>query len=257
MSGLRHSPIKEGPAAEPLRRDGAHRCPSQPAQRAGPCEILAPLGAGGMGTMRAPSLHGRNLPKPSASRDDQAAAFLPQVRINTMPPKFVDVLMLGRCLHEFSWPRRGSDGDYYQVCLLCAAEYKYDWKTMRRTGRIEHAIPETGIRRSHPRQKRPSWVPRARRIKLEIPIRYRINKTSSWYEGTIENISQSGLLFLGPQRLPVNALIEVVFCMPKEISGHKDSNVVCQGRVLRAKALSETDDKFTLAASIIDYKFIH
>ena len=47
-----------------------------------------------------------------------------------MPQKLMDVLMLGRCSHEFSWPRRGGDGNYYQVCLLCAAEYKYDWTTM-------------------------------------------------------------------------------------------------------------------------------
>ena len=54
-----------------------------------------------------------------------------------MAQKLMDVLRLGRCSHEFSWPRRQDDGDYYQVCLLCAAEYKYDWKTMRRTERLE------------------------------------------------------------------------------------------------------------------------
>jgi len=179
--------------------------------------------------------------------------------------------MLGRCMHEFSWPRRSKEGDYYQVCLLCAAEYKYDWATMRRTERVERT-PETGVRRSHPREKRPSWTPRARRLKLEIPARYRVNKTSSWYEGTIENISQSGVLFFGPQQLPVNALIEMVFVMPEEISGQKDSNVVCQGRVMRAKsgpesrapeaaasdsAASGEQRQYSLAASIVDYKFIH
>jgi hypothetical protein len=181
-----------------------------------------------------------------------------------MPQKFMDVLMLGRCSHEFSWPRRAADGDFYQVCLLCAAEYKYDWDTMRRTERVEHK-PETGIRRSHAREKRPSWVPRARRLKLDIPLRYRVNKTSTWYEGIIENISQSGVLFNGPQPLPVNALIEMVFEMPEEISGQKNSNVVCQGRVMRAKgtakeAPEETnneDGSIGLAASIVDYKFIH
>ncbi len=175
-----------------------------------------------------------------------------------MPQKIMDVLMLGRCSHEFSWPRRGADGEYYQVCLLCAAEYKYDWATMRRTERVEHAKPETGIRRSHPREKRPSWVPRARRLKLDIPLRYRVNKTSSWYEGIIENISQSGVLFIGPAELPVNALIEMVFEMPEEISGQKNSNVVCQGRVMRTKDTPELEEgKAGLAASIVDYKFIH
>jgi hypothetical protein len=67
--------------------------------------------------------------------------------VTTMPQKIMDVLMLGRCSHEFSWPRRGGDGEYYQVCLLCAAEYKYDWATMRRTQRLEHAKPENTMRR--------------------------------------------------------------------------------------------------------------
>jgi len=174
-----------------------------------------------------------------------------------MPQKIMDVLMLGRCSHEFSWPRRGSDGDYYQVCLLCAAEYKYDWTTMRRTERVEHNKPDTVIRRSHTREKRPSWVPRARRLRLDIPLRYRVNNTSTWFEGIVENISQSGILFHGPQPLPVNALIEMVFEMPEEISGQKNSNVVCQGRVMRAKEAAKSEDNPMLAASIVDYTFIH
>ena len=173
-----------------------------------------------------------------------------------MPQKFMDVLMLGRCSHEFSWPRRGTDGDYYQVCLLCAAEYKYDWTTMRRTERVEHAKPETASRRGHTREKRPSWVPRARRLKLDIALRYRVNKTSLWYEGVIENISQSGVLFNGPQQLPVNALVEMVFEMPEEISGQRNSSVLCQGRVIRSKE-ARKDEGAALAASILDYKFLH
>jgi PilZ domain len=182
-----------------------------------------------------------------------------------MPQKIMDVLMLGRCSHEFSWPRRDTDGDYYQVCLLCAAEYKYDWTTMRRTERMEHAKPETTTRRNHTREKRPSWTPRARRLKLDTALRYRVNSTSTWYEGIIENLSQTGLLFHGPQPLPVNALIEMIFEMPEEISGQKNRNVVCQGRVIRTRSdpAKPKQDPETesgaglLAASIVDYKFIH
>jgi hypothetical protein len=190
-----------------------------------------------------------------------------------MPQKIMDVLMLGRCSHEFSWPRRGADGDYYQVCMLCAAEYKYDWTTMRRTKRMEHAKPETVVRRSHTRDKRPSWTPRARRLKLDVALRYRVNSTSTWYEGTIENLSQTGVLFHGPQQLPMNALIEMVFEMPEEISGQKNRNVLCQGRVIRCEddpnesakeSAKESKDQDkdavastgVLAASIVDYKFI-
>src|SRR5215467_8584117 len=91
----------------------------------------------------------------------------------TMPQKLLDVLMLGRCSHEFSWPRRAADGDYYQVCLLCAAEYKYDWKTMRRIERLDHSAPDEtstpGTRRSRSHSKKSTWVPRARRLKLHTP----------------------------------------------------------------------------------------
>jgi len=195
--------------------------------------------------------------------------------VTTMPQKIMDVLMLGRCSHEFSWPRRGTDGDYYQVCLLCAAEYKYDWTTMRRTQRLEHANPEAMPRRNHAREKRQSWTPRARRLKLDTALRYRVNNTSTWFEGTIENISQTGLLFHGPRPLPVNALIEMVFEMPEEISGQKNRNVLCQCRVIRskdakgrekqAKAQDKGEDQekamqgepCLLAASIVDYKFVH
>ncbi len=214
--------------------------------------------------------HESNLSSFSGSRDDEtafeaASGARSGVRKSPiMPQKIMDVLMLGRCSHEFSWPRRGSDGDYYQVCLLCAAEYKYDWTTMRRTERVEHAKPETGIRRSHTREKRPSWTPRARRLKLDLALRYRVNSTSTWYEGTIENLSQTGVLFYGPQQLPVNALIEMVFEMPEEISGQKNRNVVCQGRVIRSKdqqakekAEEAEANTMVLAASIVDYKFIH
>src|SRR5436190_18141632 len=134
---------------------------------------------------------------------------------------------------------------------------------MRRTQRVDHARPETSVRRSHTREKRPSWVPRARRLKLDIPLRDRVNKTSTWHEGVIENISQSGVLFNGPQQLPVNALVEMVFEMPEEISGQKNSNVLCQGRIMRAKSTDEKKPQEPeevaggLAASIVDYKFIH
>ncbi len=185
-------------------------------------------------------------------------------RINIMNQKFLDVLMLGRCSHEFSWPRRAADGHYYQVCLLCAAEYKYDWKRMRRTERLENTADRmeasTTPSPSVP-GKKPSWVPRARRLKLNIAMRYRAKAAlGAWHAATIENISQSGVLFHGEQSYPANTLVEMVFEMPEEISGQKNSNVLAQGRIIRAKdghAHKAEAAAFGLAASILDYKFLH
>ena len=175
-----------------------------------------------------------------------------------MPQKLMDVLLLGRCSHEFSWPRRAANGEYYQVCLLCAAAFQYDWKTMRRGSRVETPpAQETAAVRRRSGQKQPTWVPRARRLKLSLPIRYRVKNLSSWYEGMVQNISQSGVLFHGPQQLPTNALVEMVFEMPEEISGQKNSNVLCQGRLIRSKEAHVSDEGFGLAASILDYRFLH
>jgi len=186
-----------------------------------------------------------------------------------MPQKLMEVLMLGRCSHEFSWPRRGADGQYYQVCLLCAVEYSYDWTTMRRTQRVDRsqsssAADGAAVRRGRSRVRKPTWVPRARRLKLDTPVRYRVKNLGSWYEGIIENLSQSGVLLRGPQRFPDNTLVEMVFEMPEEISGQKNSSVLCQGRITRTKDSQEKDsqeqekvENAGLAASILDYKFLH
>jgi PilZ domain-containing protein len=172
-----------------------------------------------------------------------------------MPQKLMDVLMLGRCSHEFSWPRRSADGHYYQVCLLCAVEYKYDWNTMKRVKRVNG---ESEMDSETPRgriQKKPTWVPRARRLSLHAPLRYRAKGLGTWHEGTVENLSQSGVLLIGPQQLPENTLVEMVFEMPEEISGQKNSSVLCQGRIIRRKEMPGSET-IGLAASILDYKFL-
>jgi hypothetical protein len=182
---------------------------------------------------------------------------LPGQAKNPMPQKLLEVLMLGRCSHEFSWPRRAADSQYYQVCLLCGAEYHYDWTTMKRTERVgqEGASTASSKRRQHLRK--PTWVPRARRIKMDAPVRYRVKNVGTWSEGTIENLSQSGVLLVGSQRYPENTLVEMIFEMPEEISGQKNSKVLCQGRVIRMKETRAEGPKHEFGASILDYRFVH
>ena len=178
-----------------------------------------------------------------------------------MSQKLLDVLTLAHCSHEFSWPRRAPDGHYYQVCVLCASEYKYDWKAMRRTERVENSPDrvQAGNRPAENAARKQNWIPRARRLRLPSPLRYRAKFGSAWYEGAIENLSQSGLLFVGTQQLPAQTLVEMMFEMPEEISGQKNSNVLCQGRILRADESAEQldgEDAYLMAASVLDYKFL-
>jgi len=129
---------------------------------------------------------------------------------------------------------------------------------MRRGSRVDEPVAETTPVRRRSGQKQITWMPRARRLRLNLPIRYRGKNLSTWYDGMIQNISQSGVLFHGPQQLPANALVEMIFEMPEEISGQKNRSVLCQGRLIRIKdAVDNVEDAFGLVASILDYKFLH
>jgi len=95
-------------------------------------------------------------------------------------------------------------------------------------------------------------------------LRYRVKGLGEWYAGQIDNISQSGLLFRGPQSLPERTLVEMIFDMPEEISGQRNSTVLCQGRIIRTKeskkeAAEEASERegIVIAASILDYMFLH
>jgi len=52
-------------------------------------------------------------------------------------------------------------------------------------------------------------------------------------------------------------LMEMVFEMPEEISGQKNSNVLCQARMIRCPQSRDTEEGVAMAASILDYKFLH
>src|ERR1035437_6073831 len=44
---------------------------------------------------------------------------------------------LSSCRHQFAWPRRAENGDYYQLCVHCGAKYLDDWGNMRRLSLAE------------------------------------------------------------------------------------------------------------------------
>jgi len=50
--------------------------------------------------------------------------------------RFLKRLLGGGCSHRFAWPRIDANGRHYQTCLACGTAYEYDWKMMRRTGRL-------------------------------------------------------------------------------------------------------------------------
>jgi PilZ domain len=145
--------------------------------------------------------------------------------------------ILFTCNHEFSWPRRTEDGSYYQVCLHCGVQYRYDWARMRRLDKMQAEAEPTqthpGKRPAHKHDTRVSWHPRERRLKWTAEVQYRVKGTEQWFTGQAENISRSGLLFTAPDPFESGTQLELALEMPVEIIGAAGTRVVCSGTVAR------------------------
>jgi hypothetical protein len=98
---------------------------------------------------------------------------------------------------------------------------------------------------------------RARRFNLHLPLRYRLLGEQRWLQGTTENISRSGLLFLGEEALQPNAQLEINLVLPAEIAGLSATEVVCRGEVVRTVGIGAKGVHPALAAKILQYHFQH
>lgn len=142
---------------------------------------------------------------------------------------------LSSCRHQFTWPRREDNGDYYQLCVHCGAKYRYDWSRMRRLSLVEdeegNATKPTSLSN---RSSRARWVPRERRLRHRVTVQFRSFGTSDWSEATSENLSRSGLLFRHRSPLRAGTELELVFEMPEELAGYCPAQAFCRGSVVRA-----------------------
>src|SRR6266513_514065 len=97
----------------------------------------------------------------------------PSLRVKTVPQMLPESSYAGPCSHEFLWPRRAADGHYYQVCLLCGAKYKYDWKSMQRIERTDSDVGTNSASGSPNLSAHLKAVPRLRLL-LELEPAHRV-----------------------------------------------------------------------------------
>jgi hypothetical protein len=93
---------------------------------------------------------------------------------------------------------------------------------------------------------------RARRFALHLDVRYRSIGAVQWYEGRIENISRSGVLFWTDHPLEVDTRLEMTFVLP--LIGNPPG-VVCRGRIVRTVPPNGQQAPSGLAATISAYRF--
>ncbi len=172
-----------------------------------------------------------------------------------MPRKLLQQLFPGICRHEFGWPRKSPEGDYYQVCLVCGDEYQYDWPTMQRLGkRVRNGnapVPDEHIVR------KTTWSPRARRLHIALPVKFRSQSATELVSGVIDNLSQSGLFIHSDNAPAKGELLEMFFEMPIEISGQQNAEVLCAGQVVRVAGAENEDGSRGFAVKVIDYRFLN
>jgi PilZ domain len=169
--------------------------------------------------------------------------------------------LLFACRHQFSWPRTDETGANYQVCVHCGAKYSYDWATMRRIAPLagqEELDARPSARRKCGTKK--AWQPRERRLRHCVPVQFRTAGSAEWIEGMTENISRSGLLFRSASPLEVGSGLELIFEMPRELTGDANARVICDGALVRVEAVAATraskQASFLMACTIAQYRFV-
>ncbi len=167
--------------------------------------------------------------------------------------------LLFDCRHQFSWPRRDENGDYYQLCVVCGTKYQYDWSRMRRLDPVDDT-PKPEDTKSTIRRcgRKSAWTPRERRLRHEVPVLFRVKGKEEWSEGTTENISRSGVLFRSPVSLEPHTKVELKFQMPKELTGDSPAEVVCQAAVRRVTPNAGSKKQpptFNIACAVDGYDF--
>ena len=98
---------------------------------------------------------------------------------------------------------------------------------------------------------------RARRFKLQLPLRYRPLGEANWRPGTTENISRSGILFCAEELLQPTVQLEISLVLPPEIAGLASTEVVCRGEIVRSVGAQGMRVSPALAAKIVQYHFQH
>jgi hypothetical protein len=162
-----------------------------------------------------------------------------------MPQKLMDVLMLGRCSHEFSWPRRSGQWGVLPGLLSVRnrlsvrLEDDASRKPGRRTGGRDHDRP------APLRSEAANLDARARRLKSSIPLRYRGKNLSTWYAG------------VNPEHQPVGRHVSRPATTAGECAGGtdlrdarrnlraKEQQCALSGRLIRTKdAVENAEDAF-------------
>jgi hypothetical protein len=103
----------------------------------------------------------------------------------------------------------------------------------------------------------PHGATRARRHAVQMPVLYRSTDSASWHTGQTVDLSASGVLFRGRQRLPRHAVLELSLEMPRALTGEGAVVLLCSARVVRHRASIFKPGSWTYGAAFQSCRVIH
>ena len=96
-------------------------------------------------------------------------------------------------------------------------------------------------------------TPRAIRIALKTPLRFRQVGENSWSSGMATNISSTGVLLHADRNMDVQAAIQMKYLLPVTIAGENGITVFCKGEIVRAETPPNGRGEFHFAVKIVDF----
>jgi PilZ domain len=104
--------------------------------------------------------------------------------------------------------------------------------------------------------KVPRIAGRARRFSLRFPVYYRQLDSPTWLQGTTENISHTGVLFLSSSPLAPETTLDMRLKVAVRTKGGGPAEVRCKGLVVRLEPRNEPRTPIALAVAIRDYRIV-
>ena len=95
-------------------------------------------------------------------------------------------------------------------------------------------------------------IARAQRFTIPITLRYRPAGQEGWKQGTVENISRSGVLFRVQEEVAVQTAVDITLVLEAAKNGVAPE-VLCWGQIVRSV---QHEGSPALAAKIMDYDFV-
>lgn len=96
-------------------------------------------------------------------------------------------------------------------------------------------------------------TPRAPRILIESPVRFRPLGQIEWSKGITFDVSPTGLLFRSNRMMEVHTIVQINFVAPIEIAGKQGAMVFCHGHIVRTVMPAASDGQRHIAAQISEY----